>query len=135
MSCPAFDPQSCCFHTNQRPRVDVAEKLQQLVEMHRRGELTAAEFAMAKQATLESLTATAQMPSGALTPFQNWPNNFKQEPPKSMGFWKRYRLPIVLFCMMVFIIVALLLFDLFNSANLLVKNFPQELGSGNSTGQ
>jgi hypothetical protein len=31
--------------------------------------------------------------------------------------------------------VALLLFDLFNSANLLVKNFPQELGSGNSTGQ
>jgi hypothetical protein len=115
--------------------VDVAEKLQQLAEMRRRGELTDAEFAMAKQATLESLAATAPDPSGALSPFEGWPNNFKKPAQGNLSFWKRYRLVFALFCVIVFIIVALVMLDLFNSTNSLMKAFPQELGSGNSTGQ
>jgi hypothetical protein len=116
--------------------MDVAEKLQQLAEMHRRGELTDVEFAMAKQATL-STSAEPSAPGSAaqLPPFQSWPNNFKKKPADDISLWKRYRLVIALFCVMIFIIIAMMMFGLFMSANSLLKGNPQELGSGSLTGQ
>jgi hypothetical protein len=116
--------------------MDVAEQLQQLAEMHRRGELTDAEFAMAKQATLSASTAPSTPGSSAqLPPFQHWPNNFKKDAQESVSVWKRYRLVIALFCVTIFIIVAVLMFGLFMSANSLLKTAPQDLGAGNLPGQ
>ena len=112
--------------------MNVADKLQQLADMHRRGELTDAEFAMAKQATLSTAEPTSGAP-GQLPLMPGWPNNFKKNSADQVSVWKRYRLVIAIFAVMIFIVIAVLMFGMFFASQLKIS--PSALGNGNLPNQ
>jgi hypothetical protein len=115
--------------------MDVAEKLQQLAELHRRGELTDAEFAMAKQATLETPAHAAPGAAAPLSPFQPWPNNFKKNAPKEVSTWKRYRLTLAAIAGIIFLILAMVVFYMYVAVSQQIGTGLAQSSSGDLTGR
>ncbi len=84
------------------------EKLQQLAEMHRRGELTDAEFTLAKQAILQAPPETSfNLPT---------PETLGESVREGVNAWIKYRIVMAVVGGILIVIMAIAMFSMVSSA-------------------
>jgi hypothetical protein len=100
------------------------DKLQQLADMHRKGELTDAEFALAKSAVLQG-SPTPPPPGNPPSFFEP---NMVESIREGVNTWIKFRVIMAVVAGIIFLIFALLMFGRISSVNSMMPQGPVSVG-------